>query len=104
VYLNTSSALALAQCDGTAAEAAAVGISLNAAGIGQPVKYAKHGSTIDLGATTAAGVFYYVSNTAGGVSPVADLGTGDKVVTLGYATATDGTFVVHIINTGASLA
>jgi hypothetical protein len=35
---------------------------------------------------------------------VADLGTGDKVVTLGYATATDGTFVVHIINTGASLA
>jgi fibrillarin-like rRNA methylase len=35
------------------------------------------------------------------VAPQADLTSGQRIVYLGYATATDGTFVVRIANTGA---
>jgi hypothetical protein len=103
VYLDsTTSTLKLAQCDGTAAEADAVGIALHAAGAGQPLVYAGPGSVINIGATTAKTTTYLVSETAGGVAPQADISTSTRKITrLGYATATDGTFVVDIKNTGA---
>ncbi len=102
LYLDSSTTtLKLAQADGTAAEADAVGIALNAAGTGQPVVYAKQGSVINIGATTAKTTTYVVSATAGGVAPQADLVSTNKIVRLGYATATDGSFVVDIKNTGA---
>lgn len=104
VYLNGSSLAALAQSDGTAAQAAAVGIALHGALAGQPLTYAKHGAVIDIGATTAAGLLYYLSNTAGGVCPVADLGTADYVTVLGYGIDTGGEFTVHVLATGEQLA
>lgn len=106
VYLkSTDNKLWKAQCDGTAAEADAVGIALHAALAGQPLTYAANGAVINLGATTAAGVFYYLSATAGGIGPVADLASTNKVVSLGYATGTSGAvFNVKITNTGAALA
>jgi hypothetical protein len=101
IYLNTSSQAALAQSDGTAAEADAVGIALNGGGTGQPIRYAKSGAVINIGATTAKTTTYVVSATAGGVAPQADLVSTNRIVRLGYATATDGSFVVDIKNTGA---
>lgn len=103
LYLDSAtSTLKLAQCDGTAAEADAVGIALHAAGSGQPVTYAATGSVINIGATTAKTTTYLVAETAGGVAPQADISTSTrKIVRLGYATATDGSFVVDIRNTGA---
>lgn len=105
VYLDAAtSRYKLAQCDGTSAEADAVGIALHASGNGQPLTVAKSGSVINIGATTAAGVFYYLSATAGGIAPVGDLVSTNKVVSLGYATSTGGAFVVKVTNTGAALA
>lgn len=96
VYLSASSTWLKAQCDGTAVEAGSsdLGIALHAAGAGQPLAVAKTGSTINIGATTSKNTVYFVSATAGGVMPVADLATGNRIARLGYATATDGTFVV----------
>lgn len=104
LYLDTTTnTLKLAQCDGTAAEVAAVGIALHAAGSGQPLTYAGQGSVINIGGTTAKTTAYMVSATAGGVAPQADLDSGKRICYLGYATATDGTFVVNIKNAGASV-
>ena len=104
LYLDsTVNTLKLAQSDGTAAEADAVGIALHAAGSGQPVTYAGHGTTLNIGATTAKTTTYMVSATAGGIAPQADLVSTNKIVRLGYATATTGEFVVDIKNTGAAV-
>lgn len=91
------------QADGTAAEAAAVGILLSGGVAGQPAGYCSDGPMI-LGATTAAGVLYYVSAAAGGIGVVADLASTNRVVSLGYATGTGGQFTVRITNTGSVLA
>ena len=90
-----------AQADGTAAEATVVGVALHAALAGQPLTIATSG-TINIGATTAK-VFYYVSATAGGIAPVADLTSGQYISSVGYATATDGSFVVKPSVTGATV-
>ena len=106
VYLDSSTnpaTLKLAQCDGTAAEAAAVGIALHAAGTGQPLAYAPTGAVINIGATTAKTTTYMVSAAAGGVAPQADLVSTNKITRLGYATDAAGAFVVDIKNTGASV-
>jgi hypothetical protein len=104
VYLDsTTSTLKLAQADGTAAEAAAVGIALHAAGTGQPLVYADQGSVINIGATTTKATTYMVSATAGGVAPQADLTSGQRISRLGYATDAVGAFVVDLKNTGVSV-
>lgn len=103
VYLKASdNRLWLAQADGTAAEAAAVGIALNGGAAGQPAIYAVNGSTINIGATTAK-VHYFVHSTAGGVGLAADVTSTMYITRLGYATATDGTFVVDIKATGVTV-
>jgi len=93
IYIDASDSnkLKLAQSDGTAAEADAVGIALHAALAGQPLRYAVDGTTINIGATTAKNTTYVVSTTAGGVAPAADLTSGHRIVSLGYAPATTGT-------------
>lgn len=101
VYLKSSdSRLWKAQCDGTAAEATAVGVAAHAALAGQPLAYYASG-TIDIGATTVKTV-YVVSATAGGIAPIADLATGNYISILGVASATDGTLVLNIRNTGVT--
>jgi hypothetical protein len=81
----------------------AVGVALHAAGSGQPLTYAGQGSLINIGATTAKTTAYMVAATAGGVAPQADLTGGQRICYLGYATATDGSFVVNIKNAGAAV-
>lgn len=64
----------------------AKGIALNGASDGQPMKVQTAGP-ITIGGTMTAGVAYYASNTAGGVSPAADVAT-ERSVLLGIATST----------------
>ena len=106
VYFDTTtSTWKLAQADGTAAEAGTggLGIALHAAGIGQPLAVALNGSIINIGATTSKAVTYFVSATAGGVAPQADLTGGQRISRLGYATAADGSFVVDTKVTGQTV-
>lgn len=48
---------------------------------------------IYIGATTAAGMNYVVSSTAGGIAPVADLGSNDYITSLGHAISTTVIYV-----------
>lgn len=74
---------------GTAAPAEAIGIACNDAGIGEPVGVAMFGNSVTFAsAILTKGTVYYLSNTAGGICPVADLGSGDYVTLVGIATST----------------
>lgn len=63
------------------------GIALNGGAVNQPIAIAKKG-IITLGATIVAGSAYYISETPGGIQPVADLAAGENVAMLGMATST----------------
>lgn len=91
-----------AQCDGTTEESTVAGIAVNGASPNQPVIFQTDG-TLNIGATTAKTTAYMLSATAGGICPQADLVSTNKIVYIGYATATDGTFVVKRIVTGAAV-
>lgn len=102
LYLDAATnTLKLAQADGTAAEAAVVGVSLHAALSGQPLAYAPNGCTLNIGGTTVKTSAYVLSAAAGMICPQADLVSTNRIVYIGYATATDGSFVLNIRNTGA---
>jgi len=77
----------LAQCDGTAAEAAAVGIALNGAADGQPLRIQTAGN-IDPGDTVTVGEVYVVSATAGNIGEIIDLVVGNFPTILGVGTTT----------------
>lgn len=103
VYLDASDSLyKLADTDSaTAAIRAPRGIALNGASNGQPLSIARKGS-ITLGGTIAAGVAYYLSGTAGGIAPIADVAAGDYTCILGIATST-ALFEINIVGGGAVL-
>lgn len=65
----------------------ATALCLTGSSAGQPVAYMRSGQ-VTLGATMTAGVVYYLSDTAGGICPVADLLTGEYPCTIGIATST----------------
>jgi hypothetical protein len=77
----------LAQCDGTAAEAGAsgYGLALSAGADGQKGVIALPGAKVTLGAgaAPAAGTVYAIGSGAGGINPVADLASTNKVTALG---------------------
>lgn len=72
---------------GTAEVRTAAGIALNGGGIGQPVRVLRSG-LCTIGATMTAGVAYYLSDTPGGICPVADVGAGEYACLIGIATST----------------
>lgn len=75
----------LADSDSATAEANAVyGIALNSASSGQPLTV-QTGGDITIGATLTVGADYFLSETAGGIQPGADVATAEKMVALGYA-------------------
>lgn len=85
---TTTGTLKLADCDSaTAAARSPYGIALHGAASGQPLTVAISGK-VTIGATLTAGVAYYLSGTAGGICPVADLSTGDYPTIIGIATST----------------
>lgn len=68
----------------TAAVRVPRGIALNSASDGQPLAIARSGD-VTVNAVLTAGTAYYLSATAGGIAPLADLTAGDDVVLLGLA-------------------
>lgn len=64
-----------------------LGIAVNSASLNQPLAIMKSGDVV-IGATLTAGVAYYLSNTPGGICPVADVGAGEDVVLIGLAKST----------------
>jgi hypothetical protein len=65
----------------------ATGIALNGGAAGQPVRVLLSG-LVTIGATLTAGVAYYLSDTPGGICPVADVGAGEYSCLVGIATTT----------------
>lgn len=63
------------------------GVALNSASLNQPLQIQKSGDIV-IGATLTAGTAYYMSDTAGGICPLADVGTGEYVCLLGLAKST----------------
>lgn len=92
----------LADCDGaTAAERAVKGIALNGASNGQPLDVLTEGD-ITLGAVMTAGIAYYLSKTAGGICPVADLTAGAYATLIGISKSTS-VLSVKINESGVAL-
>lgn len=60
------------------------GLALNGGALNQPVLVQKSGD-LTLGAALTAGVAYYLSDTPGGIGPVADLAVGEYPTILGLA-------------------
>lgn len=73
--------------DASAEVRQAKGIALNGASAGQPVAVATAGD-VTFNAALTAGIAYYLSDTAGGFGPVADVGSGEYVVLIGVAKST----------------
>jgi len=71
----------------TAAVRTPGGIALNGASNGQPLAVLTQGP-ITIGAALTAGVAYYLSDTPGGICPVADLGAGEYPTVIGIASST----------------
>jgi len=71
----------------TAAIRTVFGIALNGGAANQPI-VVHIGGSLTIGATVAKGVAYYLSDTPGGICPVADLASGEYPTVLGIATST----------------
>lgn len=85
----------------TAAARSPKGFALNGAASGQPLTVHKSGN-ITIGATLTAGVAYYLSDTPGGICPVADLTTGEYPTIVGIATSTT-VLKVQFLESGVAL-
>jgi hypothetical protein len=72
---------------GTVAAKTAGGVALNGASLNQPVTVAKSGD-ITMNAVLTAGATYFLSDTAGGICPDADVGAGENVCQIGVAKST----------------
>ncbi|HEV7323532.1 MAG TPA: hypothetical protein VGN91_00550 [Bosea sp. (in: a-proteobacteria)] len=89
VYLSaTTKKWMLADSNSATAEARkATGVALNGAALNQPVAI-QTGGDITIGATLTPGAAYYLSDTPGGICPLADVGAGEYVCLLGLAKST----------------
>lgn len=85
----------------TAAARQAGGIALNGASDGQPITVHKSGD-LTVGAVLTAGQAVYLSDTAGGLCPLADVGAGEYVCLIGLAKSTS-VLAVDIQFPGVSL-
>jgi hypothetical protein len=65
----------------------AYGIALHGSLLYQPLTVQKSGD-ITIGSAITVGSAYYLSETAGGIEPVADLAAGENVCVLGFAKTT----------------
>lgn len=62
----------------------AIGIALNGAALNQPL-VVQRGGDITMGATLTPGAAVYLSDTPGGLCPLADVGAGEYVCLIGLA-------------------
>lgn len=88
VYRAAATGLAMKADSNSASAEARIpeGIALNGGAVNQPILVQKGGS-LTIGATLTAGVVYYLSDTPGGICPVADVGSGEYPCVIGIATS-----------------
>lgn len=86
VYFDSSDGkYKLADCDSaTAAVRNVVGIALNGASNGQPIDVLTHGD-LTINSVLTGGIPYFLSPTAGGICPIADIAVGDYYTLIGIA-------------------
>lgn len=102
VYVGAGDVALLADNNSaTAAARVPAGIALNGGATGQPVAVAVVESDVTIGATMTAGVAYYLSDTPGGICPVADVGSGEYPAVVGMAISTT---VLRLVMTSAGVA
>jgi hypothetical protein len=90
VYLDAATGtIKLADNDVSAAVATALGIAVNGASAGQPVKYATRDPQFTLGGTIASGVAVFLTSVAGGIGLAAEVGASDYGVFLGVGIGTN---------------
>lgn len=77
------------------------GIALNGGSTGQPVRVHKSGD-LNVGSILTPGVAYYLSDTAGGICPYADLTTGEYPCFIGIAKSAS-VLKVNITPSGVAL-
>jgi hypothetical protein len=89
VYKSSSTGLwMLADSNSATAEAKrAGGIALCGSSLSQPI-FVQTSGPITIGATLTAGTAYYLSDTPGGLCPLADIGSGEAVCLIGLAAST----------------
>jgi len=103
IYLDASNGnkANLADAD-IEASAAAVGVAVNDCAAGGVCSYVTTGNSVTVsGAPFTQGLAYYVSTTAGGIAPVADLLAGDYVTIIGVASSTS-VLDVNIVVSGVT--
>ena len=88
VYLDSATGKYMLADSNSATAAARTpdGVALNGASNNQPLTIASKGP-VTIGGTLTAGVAYYLSDTPGGMCPVADVGSGEYSCILGIATS-----------------
>lgn len=84
----------------TASVRAATGVALTGSSLNQPIVVAKKGS-VNMGATLVAGEPYFLSATAGGICPYADLSVGERIIQLGIATSA-ALLEIDVIDSGVT--
>lgn len=103
VYRNSTTGLyGLADANGASADIRTpVGIALNTAGTGQPLKI-QTGGLVTIGGTAVVGTVYVVGATPGAINPTTDLTTGwyASVIGIGYS-ATQ--LMVGVVVSGAAV-
>lgn len=89
----------LADSNSATAEArTAWGVALNGGAVGQPVRVHKSGD-LTFNAIFTANIAYYLSDTPGGICPIADVGSGEYLCQIGIAKSTT-VLAVNIQATG----
>jgi hypothetical protein len=68
----------------TVAARTAQGVAANTAALNQPVNVLTSGD-VTIGATLTPNIAYYLSDTPGGICPIADVGTGEYLCLIGLA-------------------
>ncbi len=103
VYLDPDTRKWLGADANSATQAArtAGGVALHAAAANQPLAV-QTGGSLTMGGTLTPGVAYYLSENAGGMCPVADVGSGEYVCLLGIA-LTASVFRINIDAPNVSL-
>lgn len=96
----TDGRVKLADANASATTANPVGIAVNGASSGQPVRLVVEDDDFTIGGTVAKGV-YVLSATAGGIAPVADVTTGWYPVVVGVAISTSKVVVKFVRGTAA---
>ena len=98
---STTNKWMLADSNSATAEARTPdGIALNGASLNQPITVHKSGD-LNPGVSVTANTEYFLSDTPGGICPLADVGSGEYLCSIGFATTTSN-IAVSIRATGVA--